>query len=855
MKQVKLPPIAAKLVNRLLPDEMHQTYLGDFTEYYKKIFRENGMLAARWWIWKQIFILLPAKARQSVWWSAVMFRSYLKSAVRNLLRGRSNSFLNIAGLSIGIAAASLIMLWVLSATSYDRFHSNSDRIFRLLYEEQLSSGSQYFYSMPPVLAPHLKSSYPEITAYTRFRKWGNKLVGIADKSFIETGLYFADPDFFNMFSFTFIAGDPEKVLSNPASIVLTKSTAEKYFGTDNPVGRTLTVELKHDLTVTGVIEDLPDETSLSFDLLAHFDTIYHFIGERQRTNWGYHAITTYLMLDYGVEPDIFSEKIGTVLKDNYPDINTRLDLQPLVDIYLNSLDESGPKFYVYVFSVVAVLILIIACINFTNLSTARSAGRAREVGIRKVAGAWASDLRKQFLGESVLMSFAAMLIAVLLIVLLLPVFNELSVKNFRISSLLNLQFITGLFGITVITGILGGLYPAFYLAAFRPSAMLKGKIAIGVKSGMVRKLLVITQFSLAILLLVITLVIHKQTVYLRTKDLGFNREHMVYIPLRGEKRAQYKIIKNELNSHTAFHSVTGVSDLPGIATTVSTSSVEWEGKISDKPLLFDCLFVDFNFPETFGLDMTEGRFYRENLPADTTSGFVINEAAVHEMELGSPLGKSFKLWEMEGAIIGTVRDFHTRSLQSGIAPLVLMISNDSFDYIVARIDGRKIEEALDHIVSVCKSVEPAYPVDYGFLDERFERQYLREQQLKSLGISFTLTAVLISCLGLFGLAAFMAEQRSKEICVRKILGASVSGIVLLLTKEFTRWIIIANLLAWPVSFMLANLWLSNFAYRIDLHWMYFASSGLLTMVIALFTVSWQTIRAALSNPADTLKYE
>jgi len=851
----KPPRIAAALLNRILPDEGKETPLGDFEEFYNTRAEKDGVFWARLWYWKQILILVPGMIRQSAWWSGVMFNNYLKTAVRNLLRYKGYSFLNISGLAFGMAACMLILLWVLSELSFDRFHENADNIYRVAYEEQVSTGSQHYWNMPPPLAPALQETFPGIEKASRIRIWGSRLVRHGDTRYVERGFAFVDPDFLRMFSFRLLMGDPESALNAPNSVVITQDMAEKYFGDVNPMGKTLNVDSDYDLTVTGVLENMPAESSFQFDFLAQFPFIYKFIGRDVSENWGYHAMITYVQLGQGSSMAAVNDQIGDFLKDHYANLDTRLYLQPLKEVHLHNLGGGGAIIYVYIFSAAALLVLLIACINFVNLTTARSANRAKEVGIRKVTGARASDLRRQFFGESIFMSLLALLTAAVLVVALLPFFNELTGKQLGYTALLNAPFAAGLLAIALTTGIVSGTYPAFYLSSFQPVHTLKGALRKGAAGGRLRKTLVVTQFALTTALLIISIAVHNQVEFMRTKDLGIAREHIVYMPMRGALKISYEPVKNELLRNPAITGVTGVSDLPGIFTTVSTVNNDWEGKDLDKNFLFDCLLVDFNFTDIFDLPVTQGRFYNREIAADTAAGFVLNETAVRDMGLESPIGKKFRIWELTGTIIGVVKDFHTVSLHKKIDPLALLIDPEAYDYMVVKIDGGDIPGALGYMEEVCTRFNPDYPFDYGFFDERFESQYTTERRLGSLSAAFTLTAIAISCLGLFGLAAFMAERRTKEIGIRKTLGASVPGILTLLTGEFARWVVLANVIAWPAAWYGVNEWLRHFAYRADFGWSVFVTAGLLTLAVAVITVSYQTYRAARTNPVDSLRHE
>jgi putative ABC transport system permease protein len=785
-----------------------------------------------------------------------MLKNYLKIALRNIKRHKGYSLINIVGLAVGMACCILILLWVQDELSYDRFHENADDIHRVIQDINFADHSTTWTITQGPLGPSLKEDFPEIINAVRITDRGFRLT-YDDKSFDEdVGL--ADDSLFEMFTFPLVKGDPATALSNPLSIVLTEKMAVKYFGDEDPIGKTINADNKWDFQVTGVMKNVPRNSHLQFDFLIPFI----FGRELNYTvdHWGNSSFRTYVQLPKGTPAqDVISKISGYLFEKPTIEKDARLNLQPLTRIHLYSNYEydsaHGDIAYVIVFSIIAFFILLIACINFMNLATARSGNRAKEIGMRKVAGAHKVDIIRQFYGESILLAFIALFIAMILVWLLLPVFNNLAAKDLSLYIPGNLSILLGLLCIATLTGIISGSYPAFFLSAFQPVMVLKGLRLSGLKGSLFRKILVVFQFSLTILLIICTIGVYNQLDYMRNRKLGYDKEHMIYLRMRGDVREKFDSVKNELLQNPNILAVTASSNVPTYGYYFSNSLWRWEGQNPDEEILMRGVLIDLDYFKTFGMEIAEGRSFSKEFPTDATEAIMVNEEAVKAMGMESPIGRRLSLQDENFKIIGVVKNYHFRSLQQEIEPLILLYYPEYCRVLFARLKSDDIPQTLGYIEDVWKRFAPGLPFNYSFLDEALDRLYRSEQRIGILFRYFSILAILISCLGLLGLASFMAEQRTKEIGIRKVLGATASNIVGLLSKEFTKWVIVANIIAWPVAYFVLNKWLQSYAYKTNVALWSFILSGVIVLLIALLTVSYQAIKAALANPADSLRYE
>lgn len=792
-----------------------------------------------------------------------MLKNYLKIAIRNLLKHKAYSFINLAGLAIGIACCVLILVYVNEELSYDRFHENAGRIYRVGNEGQFGSEIWTSARTSHPLAPTLAQEFPEVQSAVRFYRLYKPLVRVGEKKFVEPCFFYADSSVFNIFTFPLIKGDPQTALTQPYSLVLSQEMAEKYFGEVDPLGQTLPVAKLGDFQITGVLKNIPENSHLAFDFLASYETL-RAQSDPNLASWGSIVTSTYVLLREGTDPATLEAKFpGLVAKHQAASegATKRLFLNPVIDLHLRSeingeLGECGSMATLSILIIVAAFILLIACINFMNLATARSLQRAREVGVRKVIGAHRMQLISQFLSEAILLSLGALALALPLVELLLPAFNRLVGKNLDVDFTANLPTLAALAGLGLLVGIVSGSYPAFALSSFKPVAVLKGQTKSRPAGARIRQALVVAQFAVSIVFIVSTMVVSSQLEFFRSKKLGFDKEQVVVLPIQDRSNnAQYEAIKNELRQNSNILNVAAASQVPGAGEGNYYYNVEG---ISEG-LTLPTYFIDHDFIPTLVIELAAGRCFSRQFPADATGAFMINETAAKQFGWDEPLGKTID-WDSgtkRGTVIGVVKDFHNQSLHEPIKPMILHIFPEPI-YIgcfVARIAPHDIPATLAFIKEKWQAFEPQYPFQYSFLDEDFGRLYLNEERLAQIFRYSSTLAILIACLGLLGLAAFAAEQRTKEIGVRKVLGATVSQIVLLLSRDFAKLVGIAFVVATPVAYVAMNRWLQNFAYRTEISSGAFLLAGLAALGLACLTVSWQAIKAALANPSDALRYE
>ncbi len=834
----------------------HYPVIGDLEEIYFDKALDEGIIKARIWYISQIFKSVPAAVLYSVNWSFIMFENYLKTAYRNFAKYKMYTFINISGLAVGMASFFLLSLWVQHEISFDRFHKNANRIFRITTVMKKGDMETTGVLTPLPLGPALTEEYPEVNNYTRIRilpsGWTTKY---KNKAYTNDSYCWADPGFFEMFSFKFLKGSPETAFSDWNSAVITKKTAEKYFGNDEPVGKVINVAGRFEFKIAGVINNIPDNSHLQFNILAPFK-MYEKLGINLE-NWKARlTCNTYIQIELDADYRDLNGKVKNICSRHLPEIDAEIFLQPLKRIHLHSdflWDRAilGEIKYVYIFSALSIFILLIACVNFINLATARSAGRAREVGMRKVMGAGKADLVKQFFGESVISSLVSLILAVIIVEMLLPSFNELSGKNLFIDYFGNPVYIPALIGTAILTGILSGIYPSLFLSSFQPVKVLKGILNIGRSSKYLRKGLVVFQFSLSIILIICATVIYNQLGYIKNKDLGFDKDQILIIGSISDHVRNYDAVKNELLEHPGVLSAArGFRPIyPEIG---SSTEISWEGKEPGSNVLMQRYNVSFDYLNVYRMELASGRNFSNRISADTVN-YILNEEAVKITGMNSPLGKRFSYKGREGVIIGVVKNFHHGSLHNKIRPVILQLGEAMAVNI--RISPDNIRGSLSYIEKVFKKAVPGIPFDYEFLDETINNFYSAEVRVGTIFKYFTILAIFLACLGLFGLGSFTAEQRTKEIGIRKIHGASVSNIIILLTNEFTKWVLLANIFAWPAAYFFMNIWLDDFAYKSGMGLQVFLFAGTGALIIAAITVCAHSVKASRTNPVDALKYE
>ncbi|MFC2166778.1 ABC transporter permease [Acidobacteriota bacterium] len=843
-KEKAPPKIAAWLFLHLSDPEDAFSLAGDTEEEYRDRHWNKGLFNAVCWYWRQLLKSLPLFCKSYLYWSATMIKNYLKIAFRTIKKHKGYSFINIAGLAVGITCCVLIFLWVQDELSYDKFHENSKNIYRTV----LSVQDNWWTSSPWALGPTLKKDFPEIRIFTRYRE-SQRLIKYEDKSYNEN-VAFADPEFFDMFTFPFVNARPEPIFPTVNTAVLTEKTAKKYFGNENPIGKIINFNNQVELTVTGIIEETPSNSHMQFDVVIPV----LIFGEQINTQWSVES-SCYVQLLDNIDIESFREKIsGIVMKyDKRTDQTIILDLQSMSRIHLYSLRGGGNIIYIYIFSFIAVIILLIACINFMNLSTARGGTRAKEVGLRKVVGARRSHVIKQFYGESLLLSVIALATAIGLIYLFLPSFNKLSQKTLSFDLGSNLAMLLGLLIITLFTGIVSGSYPALLISSFHPVKVIKGGLRTGSSKSTLRKVLVISQFTIAIVLIIGTLVVYKQLHYIRNKDLGFSRDQVLSLSLSRTLRPTYPTLKEEFLKHPSVLQVTAAQGQPTQVGNINP--VYWEGRGPEQYETWNFVSTDFDYIKTFEMDIVLGRDFSKEYETDRKN-YIINEEGAKRTGLEDPIGKLFSIWEYEGQIIGVVKNFHMTSLHNEIQPVVITLSDNwPPSMLFIKVRPENIQATIKDLEKSWKKLVPNFPFEFQFLDESFEAQYRTDHRTGSLFKTFAILAIFISCLGIFGLAAFMAERRTKEIGVRKVLGASIPNIMGLISKEFMILLTVANVIAWPVAFFLAKGMLNRYAYRTNIGLWVFLIAGVLAYTIAILTVSYQAFKAARTDPAKALRYE
>ena len=787
---------------------------------------------------------------------------------------KSYSLINILGLAIGIASFLIIYLFISDELSYDRYHSKAKNIYRLVNVYDFNGVGENSASAPFPVAFTLMKEYPamikNVVRLFNFQA-PRSFVEYEEKKFNERYFFFADSTFFEIFDHKFIKGNPETVLDENGSVVITESTARKYFGNEDPIGKIIRFETSLHLHVTGVVEDVPGQSHFRFDFIGSMSTLRGQFGGLLPQTWVWNPCWTYILLADNVDPaDLqteFPEFIQKYFYDAEKD-NVSMYLQPLLDIHLKSkldyeISANSSITSVYILSAIAVFLLVIAIINYMNMTTATSAGRAKEIGIKKVSGAYRFQLIKQFISESLIMSFLALIIAFILAEFIVPVFNDFTGKNITLDTLFEIKNIILVLLLGVVIGLLSGIYPAVYLSAFNPVSVLKSKLVLGSKSGLPRKILVVIQFTISITLIIGTLIITSQLDYMKNADLGFDKENVVVIPINKTPVAKsYDAFQKELLNNVNIVSVTAMDDIFGASH--NTHEFRPEGFPDDQWQFYPALVVKYNFLKTFKINLIAGRDYNEENKTDPVYGILINESMVKHLGWESPqaaLGKKFKSLRGNEKIIGVFNDFHPTSLHEASGPFVLNMKEFPGEtmwflkYLAVRIHPGTEKNALMFIEKKWNETAPGRPFEYFFLDDELGKLYNDEENLSKLSLIFTVIVIFIAVLGLLGLASFMAEQKTKEIGIRKVLGASVFSIIKSISKEFIWLILLASMFAWVIAYVIMRDWLNNFSYQVTLNWFTFILAALIAMGLALLVTSFRAMIASRANPVDTLKYE
>ncbi len=790
-----------------------------------------------------------------------MIKNFFTIAFRNISRNKIITLINIAGLAIGLAASLFILLWVQNELSFEKHNLNGENIYRI-EEDQFYSGEKYHVSVTPFPSgPVWKEKIPEIREQARLNWMPRLLFRQDDKVFFESSIMAADSTLFNVFTMPMIIGDPKTALNSPNSIVLTKKLAEKYFGNSDPLGKTLILENKIQVKVTGVIKNLPNNSNFTFEGLLPY-SLQDELSIQVSTHWGSNSLLTYVLLEKGSDVTAVNKKLTDVVLEYTPETTTKYMVFPLLDIHLYAQfgygRNNGPVTSVYIFSLIAIFVLLIACINFINLSTAKASMRAKEIGIKKVSGADRGTLIVQFMLESFLQVAVALILAVIMVGLLLNTFNSISGKNFSLADFLQLRFIAGIIMAGLIAGLLSGVYPALYLSSFKPVAVLKGESVTGGK-GRLRQVLVVIQFTLSILIAVTAIFMYMQLKFLQTKELGFNKENLICIPMANNMKPKYNSLKKELLKETLIQGVTASTSNP-IRIGSNSSGATWDGKDPEKTVLIGVNAIDYDYVSTMNMQLVSGRDFSEDFPADfardTTANFLINEEVSKIMNVGDPVGKSFRFMGLNGIIVGVLRNFHFKGADQPIEPIAFAVTDTRrLNVILIRLAGDKTPEALKMVERIWQNVIPDYPLNYTFIDQDYDNLFRSQTRLTGLLKYFTILAVIIACLGLYGLSLYSAERRTNEIGIRKVMGAGQGSIIYSLSKEFIKLVVISLVIAIPAGWLIVEKLLKEFAYRIDINYMVFAAISAGAIIIAFITVGFQAYKATGINPAEALKVE
>jgi predicted permease len=792
-----------------------------------------------------------------------MIKNYLKTALRNLRRNKVFSFINISGLALGMACSLLILLWVQSEYKVDSFNKNSSRLYSIYERQFYNDKVDVFHSTPGLMSDEMKRAFPEMEYASGFGWINENSFTLGDKVIEEEGGW-AGEDYFKMFNYPLLEGDVQTALNSPSAIAVSKKMAVSFFGNaENAINKTIRFNDKKDFKITAVFENTGINASQKFDYLINW---YAYLDDNQwLKDWSINindGPKTFVVLRPGTDANRFTARIRDFLHSYYKEqrsgFHIELGIQRFDEMYLHSHFKNGQVDggrieYVKLFSIIALFILVIACVNFMNLTTARFMKRAKEIGVRKVAGAIRLSLIKQFIGEAILIAFFSLIVALAIMLLLLPMFNGLTQRHISLP-VADPSFWLIILILTFLTGLVAGSYPAVFLSSFDPIKVLKGSIKAGPRAAFFRKSLVVFQFTLSIMLIIGTIVVSKQINYIQTKNLGYDKDNVISIPLQGNLLNKYTTFKQEAVNIPGVKVVTRITQIPTKLTS-GTSDVDWQNKNPGEKNLFVWASVGYDFVRTLDLQMLQGRDFAKDYPTDS-SGYLLNESALRVINYKDPIGKQFTFWGQHGTIIGIVKDFHFNSLHDPIQPLILRMREDeSFGNALVRIEPAKTQQALRTLDALSRQFNPKFPFTYQFLDEAYNSLYTSEQMINKLSGYFAFIAIFICCLGLLGLVMFTAEQRMKEIGIRKVLGANTASVFGLLSKDFLVLVFIAFVIASPLAGWAANNWLTGFAYRINISWWMFLLAGFLAMVIALATISVQAIKAAMANPVKSLRTE
>ncbi len=858
------PQSAERLLLWFLRDDLVEEVLGDLEEKFHHSLKQRSVFGSKLNYWYQVLNYLRPFAIRKYRSNSIVFIMYkhnFKIAYRNFFRYKSSFFINLSGLSMGLACAMMIYLWVRDEMSIDKFHEMDSRLFQIMHNFESPSGIKTLEWTPSPLAEALKEDFPDVEHSVRVMPpTGYTFNGVmgSEEHHRKAKAKYVERDFLDLFSHQLIAGQKDRILKDKNAVVISDELAMHFFkSTTNVVGQALSWkqgEFTGDYYVSGVFEKMPANASMQFDLMFSYE-LYES-KHPEMSNWLYNAPCTYISLKNGSDDKAFSKKIAGLTKKNDPNAEGTLFLRKYSDQHLygnyeNGAVSGGRITYVILFSIIAVFIILIACINFMNLSTARASRRFKEIGIKKAVGAGRTTLAVQHLGESLMMSSLALIAALVLVAALIPQFNGITGKQLELN--LDFSLVLSLLSITLVTGLVAGSYPALHLSGFHPIRILKGGVITSGRALWVRKGLVIFQFVASVVFILLVVVVHQQMEYIQAKNLGYQKDNVIQLDGEGRDPGQHRTFLNEIRRIPGVVSASAMRGDLMNGDHNNTAGVQWEGRQEGGLVDFTDLVVDFGFFETMGMEMASGRTFSEKYSTENEK-IIFNETAIQQMGLSDPVGKTVKLWGRDRQIIGVVRDFHFESLYENVKPCFFRLDEVHLNPLI-RIQAGREQETLGRLQDLYRNQNEGVALEYQFMDSAYEQLYFAERRVSTLSRYFAGIAIIISCLGLFGLAAFTAERRLKEIGIRKILGAGNLRIISLLTTDFTKMVLIAVAIALPVSYFIAINWLEGFAFRIDLEWWFFAGAGLLALAIAWLTVSIQTVKAANVNPVECLKDE
>jgi len=874
-KKYNSPVIARKLLDLMSAYHERHSINEDFEETFSEIQKSEGSFRARHWYWNNTLKSVAVYLKLIVSWRFTMLKNHLKIVYRNFIKNKLFSFINVFGLAIGLSICMIISLWVLRELSYDRFHEKAHRIYRI--ERELFRDN--LYQRWPITGGLYKQAliddFPEIENATRF--WRREFSIKDHKNDIHRQETFAvDNSVFEIFDFNLEEGDKKTALSDPMTVVLTRENALRYFGTGDAVGKSLTFEWEGkqvDFKVTGILEEVPENSHIHFDMLVSIASV----PEEEFAEWRSNYLYTYILVSANTSRSELEEKLKAFvsqrLEPYYGDLLMlnkdmsihevlKLDLFPIVDIHLHpsvnwEVEAGGSISSVYIFSSIAVLILVIACLNFVNLSTARANKRAKEVSLRKTVGADKSQLRGQFIQESVLLAFVSLGFAFVLSSLFIEAYNGIFAENLSLSMLVQPKNLLFLVGATFFVGVLAGLYPAFYLTRFEPAEVIKGSLRTGSGKSAFRRNMVVVQFSISIFLIIGLFTVYKQMKYIQTRSLGFDKENVVILPVRSDQIAQnYGSFRNEMRNNPQIVSVSASSEVPADS---HYSNSNYRRLDSEEPIILYLFFCDYDYVETYRMEILAGRAFSRDFSTDTVGTLILNESAAQRFGWTpeEAVGKKLEGPPLEepAQVVGVVKNFNYNSLRQEVEPLTLLLDPEYIRAISVRIIPGNLERILSFIQEKWQNTFPGEQFEFSFLDYRINQLYASEKKMQKIFVVFSALSILVACLGLLGLVSFTSEVRTKEIGIRKVLGASTGSVIVLLSKEFIKWIVLANIVAWPLAWFIMNKWLQNFAYRANIGWIVFLLAGSVTMAIAILTFIFQTFKTACADPVDSLRYE